>query len=248
MNILCPELLHATGLVTCGMSTRHGGVSPEPFGLNMSFNVGDSAERVQTNRELFVRALGIGIDQLAIPGQVHGNLVQHVTTPGSYPACDGIVTDTPGVCLCISVADCVPIFIVEKQRRAIAAIHAGWRGTSLGIVERGVEMLAKEFQCRPEEMIAYVGPSAGVCCYSVGEDVAGRFSREFVREKGNRIFLDLRGANVSQLARGGVPRDMIEISPLCTIDEANTLHSFRRDRERSGRMMGFIALKMNAVR
>jgi YfiH family protein len=243
MTIISCKLLHSTGLVTCGISTRCGGVSPEPFGLNMSFNVNDSKENVQRNRELFVQALGLRIDQLAIPMQVHGGVVKRANIAGTYPGCDGMVTDVPQVYLCVSVADCVPIFIVDAQRKAVAAVHAGWRGTSARIVERAVALLISEFQCSPGTMLAYIGPCASVCCYSVGEDVAERFSGELTRQEGGKIFVDLKAANLEQLVAVGVPRDRIEVSPQCTICGGNMLHSYRRDRERSGRMMGVIGLK-----
>jgi YfiH family protein len=211
--------------------------------MNMSFNVGDSKDNVQRNRELFVQKLGLRIDQLAIPMQVHSAVFSRASTPGSYPECDGLVTDMPGVYLCVSVADCVPIFIADTQRKAVAAIHAGWRGTSARIVERGVELLINEFQCNPEKMFAYIGPGAGACCYSVGQDVAEQFSEELTREERGKTFVDLKAANVAQLVAAGVLLERIEVSPHCTIGEADMFHSYRRDRERSGRMMGVIGLK-----
>jgi polyphenol oxidase len=242
MNIISSRLLDSTGLVTCGISTRSGGVSPEPFGTNMSFNVGDSKENVQRNRELFVQALGMRVNQLAIPMQVHSGVVKLANTPGNYPECDGLVTEMAQVHLCVSVADCVPVFIVETQCRAVAAIHAGWRGTSARIVGRGVELLISEFHCTPEKMVAYIGPSAGACCYSVGQDVAEQFSEELTREEKGKTFVDLKAANVAQLVAAGVLLERIEVSPHCTIGEADVFHSYRRDKERSGRMMGVIGL------
>lgn len=248
MNIIYSDLLRSTGLVTCGISTRLGGVSPEPLCMNLSFNVGDAKENVEQNRHLFAQAVGVEVDRLAMPVQVHSDVVKRADAPGSYSSCDGLVTDVPGVCLSVSVADCIPIFIVEPRCKAIAAIHAGWRGTAARIVVRGVEMLVDEFNCRPERMIAYIGPGAGQCCYSVGADVAGRFSQEFVREVKDSLFVDLKGANLSQLVDVGLARKLIEVSPCCTIDESNLLHSYRRDGARSGRMMGVIGLNSNAVR
>lgn len=247
MTIISSDLLHSTGVVISGISTRRGGVSPEPFGMNLSFNVGDAKDNVRRNRGLFAQALGITADHLAVPTQQHSNVVRRANTGGSYPACDGLVTDTPGVYLCLTVADCVPIFIVDSSRRAIAAIHAGWRGTSAGIAERAVSMLVEEFRCRPDRMAAYLGPCAGKCCYVVGEDVAGRFSREFLVVDGGRIFVDLKAANVSQLVASGVPQSMIDVSSYCTIHEADLFHSYRRDGASSGRMMGAIGLRPDPV-
>jgi polyphenol oxidase len=248
MNIISSRLLRSSGLVTFGISTRQGGVSPEPLRMNLSFNVGDAKENVEQNRYLFAQALGFEVDRLAIPMQIHSNVVKRADIPGSYSSCDGLVTDVPDVYLCVSVADCIPIFLLDIDQKVAAAIHAGWRGTAARISERGVEMLVDEFRCRPERMVAFVGPGAGKCCYSVGEDVATKFSHEFVREERGKIYVDLKAANVSQLLDMGLSREMIEVSPYCTIDEANLLHSYRRDGARSGRMMGVIGLKTDPVR
>ncbi len=242
MTTISSELFQSTGIVTFGMSTRHGGVSPDPLGMNLSFNVGDTKENVEKNRELFFASLGISGEHAAIPMQIHSNIVKRADAPGSYPACDGLITGIAGVALCVSVADCVPIFVVETRRRVIAAIHAGWRGTSSMIVQRGVNMMIEEFQCSPEHMAAYVGPGASTCCYSVGDEVAGKFSSKFINEHDGGVFVDLKSANVSQLVEAGVSRNAIEVSPYCTIGDSHLFHSYRRDKELSGRMMGAIAL------
>jgi len=243
MNIISSKLLQSTGLIVCGISTRYGGVSPEPFSMNMSFNVGDVEENVRRNRGLFTQALGMRIDQLAIPMQVHSGVVKRANTPGYYPECDGLVTDMPQVHLCVSIADCVPVFIVETRCRVVAAIHAGWRGTSARIVGCAVEFLIREYKCSPEAIVAYIGPCAAACCYSVGQDVAEQFSGELTRKERGKIFVDLKAANVAQLVAAGVLPEKIEVSPHCTIGEPDMFHSFRRDRERSGRMMAVIGLK-----
>ncbi len=241
VTIISSELLHSTGLVINGVSTRKGGVSPEPFGMNLSFRVGDAPGNVETNRMLFARALGIGADRFAIPAQVHGTVVRVARRAGRYPACDGLVTDTPGVFLCTTLADCIPVFILETRRKAVAALHAGWRGTSAGIVGRGVEALVGEFRCQPGHMVAFVGPGAAKCCYTVGQDVTERFPRDFVHVEGGLRFVDLKAALVSQLTAAGVPPSRIEVSPRCTIHET-VFHSFRRDGASSGRMMGVVGL------
>ena len=244
------DLLASTGLVMHGISTRRGGVSPEPYGMNLSFRVGDSEDNVVTNRGLFAGALGTGVEHFAIPEQRHGAVVRRADAAGRYSSCDGLATDTPGVFLCITVADCVPILLMDVRRRAIAAIHAGWRGTVKGIAGRGVKLLVREFGCRPGQMTAFLGPCAGPCCYAVGRDVADRFSTEFVADRDGGTFVDLRAANLLQLLEAGIPRALIEVSPHCTIHESGLLHSNRRDGGSSGRMMAAIGLcsPLNPVR
>jgi hypothetical protein len=228
--------------VRFGMSTRVGGVSPAPFGMNTSFNVGDDEENVRANRQRFLAALDVVPEELAIPRQVHSNVVKVADKPGSYVECDALITAERRVFLSVSVADCVPIFLFDPREQVVAAIHAGWRGTAAGIVERCLEMLQTTFSSKPSNLLAFVGPAAGSCCYVVGEDVAERFAPAFVHRANGLRYVDLKAANVAQLQSVGVPPEAIEVSPLCTITESRLLHSFRRDRQKSGRMMGIIGL------
>ena len=114
--------------IVAAFSTRNGGVSPPPLGMNLSFRVGDDPVNVRKNREIFFGGLGIHLAQLAIPGQVHGTNVQHVEGPGEYPETDALISSGRGLFLCVSVADCVPVLLFDPLHNAVAAVHAGWRG------------------------------------------------------------------------------------------------------------------------
>jgi YfiH family protein len=230
--------------VVAGMSTRQGGISQPPLGMNVSFGVGDAEENVKRNRELFFGSLGISLEELAIPKQVHSSVVRTVGAPGSYAECDALVTNVRRVFLCVSVADCAPILLYDRKKEVVAGIHAGWRGTAGRIVERTIHVLRDEFQSSPENLIAFIGPCASVCCYSVGEEVAAQFDNAALHRIDGRVFLDLKEANRQQLAEGGVPRSAIEVSPLCTIGESMLLHSYRREKENSGRMFATIGLSV----
>ena len=243
LPLVTSKLLDSSGLVISGMSTRQGGVGGEPFGLNLSFNVGDVEENVRRNRALFFHALGISSDRIAIPRQVHSSILHYAKDPGAYPDCDGLITDMPEVFLCVTVADCLPVLVLDKKRRIVAAIHAGWRGTAGTIALKGVIRMIEEFHCSPEDMVVSVGPGAGSCCYNVGADVARLFAPEFVREDGEKVFIDLKAAITSQLLLCGIRRDAIDVSTHCTIDAPALFHSYRRDNKRSGRMMAVIGLK-----
>ena len=91
----------------------------------------------------------------------------------------GLVTDLQGVMLGVQTADCVPVLIADVNKRAVAAIHAGWRGTVARIVEQGCATMQKEYGSRPEDLVAAVGPSIGACCYAVGEEVRSEFGSQF---------------------------------------------------------------------
>lgn len=237
MNIIRPAGFNTPAVLTA-LSTRLGGPESSPYGMNLSFSVGDNPVNVRANRARFLKELGIAEEELAIPRQVHSSTVLCVDRPGVYPDCDGLVTDSVRVFLTVTVADCVPLFLWERNKNVVAAVHSGWRGTVAGISLQAVRKMVEEFGADPRAMRAHIGPSASVCCYAVSQDVASRFHPRFVREVGARIHVDLKGAVMSQLLEGGLPPASIDISPLCTISEPFVLHSYRRDGAGSGRMMG----------
>lgn len=229
--------------IVFGFSTRIGGVSPEPFALNLSFNVSDDPNRVAENRRRFLGVLNIPSGRLAIPRQSHSKTVRRVTHPGECSNCDGLVTGEKGVYLIVSVADCIPLFMYDPRRNVIAAIHVGWRGSSSGIVKETMRVLRAEFVTAPEDLVVYLGPSARACCYQVGEDVASKFPPQFLQPKSpGKMLLDLTGVTKGELIQNGVRKDRIEEDGRCTICTAELFHSYRRDGERSGRMMGVIGL------
>lgn len=236
------KTLEGTSLVRFAFSTRLGGVSPPPLGMNTSLSVGDVPEHVQENRRRLLASIHTTPGHLALPRQVHGDAVLRVEVPGSFPDCDALITDRMDVVLGISAADCVPVFMVDTRRKAIAAVHAGWRGTAKQIVVRAVEAMTREYHTSPDDIVAYIGPCASVCCYVVGDDVALQLHPSAVHRNGTDVRVDLKAENVRQLTLAGVPPASIEVSPHCTISDDHLFHSHRRDRERSGRMMGVIML------
>jgi YfiH family protein len=241
LPIITSQLLSSPSL-RFGISTRLGGVSPAPLGMNLSFRVGDDESNVIKNRSRFFGALDIPQDRVASPRQVHGGVVKAADKPGEYAECDALVTNAAGLYLSISVADCVPIALCDVKKGIVGLAHAGWRGTAKGIVQNTILKIEEEFGGNPENLAAYVGPSAGVCCYGVGEDVARVFPSAFVILRNGHRFVDLKSANVDQLKKSGVPADRIEVSPHCTISDAHLFHSFRRDGTASGRMMAVIGM------
>ena len=248
MTILRSSRLSAYDDLVFGISTRLGGVSPPPLGMNLSFHVGDDPDNVRRNTELFFGALGIPLERRAIPKQEHTSIVKRVESGGSFPGCDALVTNVAHVFLSISIADCVPVFLFDSRLEAVAAVHAGWRGTVQQIASRAVRSMKEEFGSDPKNIEAYVGPSARSCCYAVGDEVARQFDGSFVRREEGKIFLDLKEANRRQLVDEGIPPDHIEASGYCTICHPELLHSYRRDGGKSGRMLGVIGLRHPQVR
>ncbi|MGA7161719.1 MAG: peptidoglycan editing factor PgeF [Bacteroidota bacterium] len=243
MEIIRSEILSRYQQVVFGMSTRVGGRSPSGLGMNLSFNVNDDKVNVIENRRLFFGTLHIGLDELAFPMQCHSNTVRIIQTWGGYENCDGLITSELGVFIAISVADCVPMFFFDPVTRIVAGIHAGWRGTRLGIVNNAIALMASEFGTVSKNLIVFAGPAAGKCCYEVGEEVAAMFDKQFLfKNKSGKWNVDLKEANRQQMIAGGILSNNIEMHEGCTIHEKERFHSYRRDGESSGRMMGVIGI------
>ena len=212
LTIVVPTIFREYAEVRCGLSTRVGGVSPEGMGLNLSYSVGDDPANVAENRRRFFAGLGIDGSCVAFPRQVHGDTVRAVSVPGSFEACDALVTEKAGVFLGVSVADCLPAFLYDPRRRCVAGVHAGWRGSRSRILEAAVRLLVSAFGTRPADLVAYLGPSAGACCYEVGEEVAEAFEGAYViRKTGRRPHLDLKSHNRQLLLEAGVRGANVEV-------------------------------------
>lgn len=196
------------------------------------------------NRREFFASLGIDGFSVARCGQVHGDNVCIVNSPIDCPDTDGLVTRSRKLLLAVSIADCVPVLIFDRRLKAAAAVHSGWKGTVRNVVGKALRLLVDELDSKPEDVVAYIGPSAGACCYEVGEDVSKDFDKKYLSsgKKPGRPKLDLKRAIASQLVGGGLPERNIEISGACTICDTN-YHSYRRDGALSGRMLATIAIE-----
>jgi YfiH family protein len=193
----------------------------------------------------FAEALGYPKLPIVRATQVHGSRVIVVSeTPASGEVldageCDALVTALPGVGLAVQTADCVPVLLAAEE--AVAAVHAGWRGGAAGVAERAVEAFLALVPNRAAAR-AWIGPSIGPCCYEVGVEVAERFPDGFARAStGDRFLLDLPGIVRSQLERAGIRPENVTADPSCTRCGGDRYASFRRDRERAGRMIALVA-------
>ncbi|MGQ9525575.1 MAG: peptidoglycan editing factor PgeF [Armatimonadota bacterium] len=242
------------------ISTRVGGLSKPPFHwLNLGLHVGDDPADVLRNRAHLMRTLSIPVSSLVLGEQVHGAEVAVVgdehrgcgatNHEDSIPGCDALVTNTPGVCLAVLTADCVPILLLDPLRRVISAVHAGWRGTVLGIARRAVKTMVQEFGCSPKDVLAGMGPSVGPCCYKVGQDVAEQVQSAFDSVDGllrtlpdGTMRLDLREANRRMLRQSGLREDAIHILPHCTCCRSDLFFSVRAENGPTGRFATGIML------
>ncbi len=243
-----------------GISTRWGGKSSAPFAsMNLALHVGDVAETVWQNRQLFCEALGLSAEAVCTPEQVHGERIQRVTRADAgrgsreygdaIGATDALITNEPGLPLLLCFADCTPILLLDPVHRAAGIAHGGWKGTVRRIAAKTLQAMGREFGTRPEEALAGIGPSIGPCCYEVGMEVVRQFQEAFpgcpelLQEREGGIHLDLWRANAYQLEQAGMQPGHIDRADTCTACSSEMFFSYRADHGCTGRIGAMIALR-----
>jgi YfiH family protein len=238
-----PKLLH-------GFYGRHGGVSRGMFGArNLSYRVGDDVDAVRENWRRVGAEVPAGIRFVTMV-QVHGAHVATVAAAGVDPGeADALVTSASGVALSVLTADCVPILLVAPQQRAVAAVHAGWRGTVAGVVERAVQQLQTTFGAAAETIYAALGPAIGGCCYEVGPEVVdalearwGAMPDAIRHHDRGKARLDLRHVNQAILLRAGLRGGYVACVGPCTRCAVTDYFSYRGAGV-TGRQLSFIGWK-----
>ena len=226
------EGLEALGL-NHAVFTRLGGVSEGPFqALNLSLAVGDEPERVAANRRLVAEVMGV--EALASARQVHATGALLVEGRGEAGGdgperheADVLISRRPGVGLMVKQADCQAVIIFEPQRRALAVVHCGWRGSVAGILGEAVRRLAAEFGAAPRQMRAAIAPSLGPCCAEFKgwrEELPASLAA--FRVQGDHF--DFWALSAHQLAAAGLEPENIETSGMCTRCSAE-FYSYRRE-------------------
>lgn len=229
---LTADSMTAAGGVVHAFSTRQGGVSEGIYtSLNLGANRGDDPARVRQNYHILCSAIGISPSCLVFSKQVHGDQIRVVTAsdagkgldrPVDYEA-DGLICDDPNAALVVFSADCIPILLYDPVRGAIGAVHAGWRGTALGIAAKAVNKMSAVFGCQPAHILAAIGPGLSQCCFETDEDVPaamwaalGTDAAPYLAQQGAKWHVDLKGLNRQFLQNAGVQPDHISISADCT--------------------------------
>lgn len=244
------------------VTTRYGGCSEDTFA---SFNCapfsGDNPEKVKRNQDVLCSKMGVQPHRLVIPFQTHGSTIRAIDpfyvslSPEEQQrrlhGVDALITDIPGYCICVSTADCVPILLYDSVNKAIAVIHAGWRGTVAKIVKQTLDMMDHTYNTEAKDVIAAIGPSISVDSFEVGEEVYDAFRKigfdmskiTVWKEETQKYHIDLWEATRLQLTDAGVLPDNIEISGICTYEEHDRFFSARRLGTKSGRILSGIMLQ-----
>lgn len=257
------RLLAGSDGVFHAFSSRQGGVSKPPFEtLNLGMSVGDDPGFVQENRRRFFGAFGIDPDRVVRARQMHGDGILQVDEaldgrPG-FPRClveeetgyDALITRLAGRALVVSTADCLPILIHDQVRGAVAAVHAGWRGTAQRVAGKALLAMRTAYGTDPADCRAAIGPGIRGCCFEVDGPVMEAMARALpdweahaTPNRPGHCLLDLGKINRAILEQAGVPTDQVEDTELCTACRSDLFFSHRAEKGRTGRMMNFILLK-----
>lgn len=233
-----------------GFMGRRGGKSSGPFaGLNVSYRVGDNPKIVSQNVCDMKLAVGIHDGRIVTMKQLHGEEIVEVKDKKLKEAgeADGMVTQEQQIFLAVLTADCVPVLFVAPEKRLLAAVHAGWRGTLAGIAAKTVRLFKEKYNVPGSEIEAALGPSIGGCCYEVKQDVTGpliekwgKLAEPAIAPRDGQSYVDLRRLNRAILEQSGVPPEKIHNVGGCTSCAAEEFFSYRRERKETGRQISFI--------
>ena len=238
--------------ITAFTTTRHGGCSVGDYAsMNVNTYCGDDAEHIAENRRRLCALLGIESENLVFPHQVHGTAVREVFCGGISPdclECDAVTTDVRGLCIGVSTADCVPVLVHDPVHHAVAAIHAGWRGTVKRIVGKTLDFMHSRYGTFAADCRAVIGPCIGVDAFEVGDEVyeafaAEGFSMDAIAVRYDKYHIDLVECNRLQLTEMGLLSENIQLSGVCTFTQYSDFFSARRLSIHSGRLLTGIMMK-----
>lgn len=261
LEYLTFPLLEKTGMVRHLFSTRTGGVSEGQWAsMNLSYTRGDKKEAVDENFRRIAEVFGTTPERIVCSRQTHTTNVRLVTEkdcgkgtlrPADYEDVDGLICDEPGIVLCTLYADCVPLYFVDVEKKAVGLGHSGWRGTVGRMGEAVLKAMHTAFGTRPEHVLAAIGPSICRQCYEVSEEVAHIFRQEFSKEsedfleKGKeqgKYQLDLWEANRRVLLDAGILPQNLAVTDLCTCCNSRYLFSHRASQGKRGNLGAFLEL------
>lgn len=226
---------------------RCGSVDPgqQVVRADMTYN-GFNQWRASGNRLRLAQRLGIGADDFVVPHQTHSDHVAYVSQPGQPDDVDAVFTDVAGLCICVSTADCIPVLLHDPRHHAVAAIHAGWRGTVARIVRQTVQAMQARLGTQAADLRAVIGPGISLQAFEVGQEVydaflAAGFPMERIAVQRDKWHIDLWEANRLQLEEAGVQD--IQIAGVCTYTHPDLYYSARRLGIQAGRILNGIMLR-----
>ena len=237
-----PKIFKDIPEIIFGLSRKISGDIYGRLGNNMSKSLDDSSEAVEMNRKEFFTKLGLDTKSVVIQKQIHSSIVNVVDKYTDNLEGDALITEKRNLGLAVSTADCTNIYIYDPYKKIIAAVHSGWAGTEQRILEKTIKLLFSEFSSDPKNLHVYFAPSINGANYEVGPEFADKFDQKYLMQSNGKYKLDLKSANYDMLTSAGVSENQIEVSEICSFENSG-FHSFRRDKQNSGRALGIIAMK-----
>lgn len=259
VTFLAADGFRAAGGVAHGFSTRLGGVSAGIYtSLNLGSTRGDEPDRVRENYRRFCAAIGADVTRVVMTNQIHSTVIR-TAAPSDVKSdlydregyeCDGLITNTPGLALTIFSADCIPVLLYDPVQRVIAAVHAGWRGTAGDIAGKAARQMCAEYGCRPEEILAAIGPGISACCFETHADVPQAMTAalgdlvkpHIISLENGKFKVGLKEINAALLECAGLEPGHIEISGDCTACLPEKYWSHRATQGQRGSQAAMIQL------
>jgi polyphenol oxidase len=203
------------------------------------------SEKLFESQSAFFAQLGIDRAQLASSKQVHSNNVLVAKGPIRSEGYDAVITNVKNVFVVVAVADCTPVLIHDEKNRAVAAIHAGWRGTVGKIVQETLRAMRENYGTKGEDCKVFIGACISEKIFEVGEEVAVNFKERMKRfdPASGKYFVDLKKENKDQLMELGVKEKNVEVSDYCTVMNNDKFYSYRKEKGKTGRLLAVIGLK-----
>ena len=245
MKLLKPDILSNLSNIEAVFTTadRYGiNQTGTVKGLNLGNNTIANSEEVNENFNTLFDELNWNKENIASALQVHGDNIEIINEPGIYPDTDGLITQKKNIILSIQVADCAAVLIANTKTGTIGAFHAGWKGAAKGIIKKGFRMM-KDIDNAEGSYKAFISPCISQKNFEVGEDVAQKFPDYVVdRNSYKKPHVDLKAFIVDELQKEGVAEHDIQVSDICTFENSE-FYSYRREREKAGRMLAMIKRK-----
>lgn len=213
-----------------------------PFGFSIFPNQNIEENQLNINRQIYSNYLDIPLDNILMQKQTHSDIVEIKDYDQNYYEADSMIISKSGFSLNISIADCVGILIYDPINNVIASAHSGWKGTYKNIVEKTILTMFFEYGTLAKDLLVFISPAACGENYEVELNVASLFNIGVTKKNETKYLLDNKFIIYNQLIKAGVRQYNIEISHFCTIAD-DRFHSFRRDKDKSGRMSAFIMIK-----
>ena len=237
--------------VTAFSTTRQGGCSTGNYAaFNINSYCGDDVVHIAANKVALCRLLDIDCNHLVMPHQVHDCVVRCIDGPlqETLEGVDALMTNVPQLCIGVSTADCIPVLLFDPIRRAVSAVHAGWRGTVLRIVQKAVEAMHETYGTEAADLQAVVGPGISLDSFEVGDEVyeqfqVAGFEMDTISRRDEKWHINLPECNRIQLVESGVLPSHIQMTNICTFQACDRFFSARRLGIQSGRIFTGILLK-----